>query len=198
MWTQHHNGKINEAIGDINLCNARALCLSHRCSAPTELKEESKRNDIILPFSQSCQRVMLSFEDCVQLTGNQSGQPPSLTLLIQSSCFFKVKHQGFRSAAAIYSWHCSCVCSHCQLFYLQISLLLLEGKRLRRVRLLRRQKGTWLHCRATQKLEENKLDSKFIISAWHEGCLLPAFTYMQIGGEQMKALQTGVDQSRQN
>lgn len=122
MWTQHHNGKINEAIGDINLCNTRALCLSHRCSAPTERKEESKRNEIIPSFPQSCHRVMPSFEDCVHLTGDQSGQPPSFALLIQSPCFFKVKHQGFRSTAAIYSWHCSCVCSPCLLFFTYKSL----------------------------------------------------------------------------
>lgn len=153
MWTQHHNGKINAAIGDINLCNTRALCLSHRCSAPTESKEESRRNEIIPPFSQSCRRVMPSFEDCVDLTGNQSGRAPSFTRLIQSSLFFlRWSIRGSEVQLALFL--CLLSLPAFFFFYLQISLLLLGGKRLRRARLLRRQKGTWLRRRATQKLEK--------------------------------------------
>lgn len=99
--TQHHNGKINGAIGDINLESTRPFCLSHHCSkalnewlregakmkgkeskkdSKEERKRETKRTwrtdtDLYWPFLHPSQGVMLSFEDCVHLTSSQSGQP---------------------------------------------------------------------------------------------------------------------------
>lgn len=123
MWTQHHNGKINEAIGDINLCNIRALCSSHGSSAPTERKKERKNSF----FCQSSHRIELSFENCVHLTGSQSCQPSSLTQT-RYFVFIYGEASGTCDTAAICSWHCSCVFFHCLLFHLQISLFLLGGK----------------------------------------------------------------------
>lgn len=106
--TQLHNGKINGAIGDINLNSTRPFRLSHHsCKALNEWageggngegggraggkgvgggkgrRRERKRtcrtdSDLYWPFLHPSQGVMLSFEDCVHLTGGQvAGRPNS-------------------------------------------------------------------------------------------------------------------------
>ena len=90
--TQHHNGKINGAIGDINLNSTRPFCLSHHSSKAAnewlgeggkrEGKKERKRtwrtdSDLYWPFLHPSRGVMLSFEDCVHLTGSQVASHPN-------------------------------------------------------------------------------------------------------------------------